>query len=269
MLQSDIQDTSTDVQKKLAVFFARVSRASKRALLLDYDGTLAPFTPDRDHAVPYQEIPALLERIRTSTTTRLVIVTGRRAFEVASLLNLKNIEIWGCHGLSRWRSDGTYELPQLDNEILTQISEANELLRQANLSDLLELKPGATAVHWRGQESRAKQVERTVEDVWSRLSNRKHLELLKFDGGMEIRVAYRDKGDAVRTILSELGHGAMVAYLGDDYTDEDAFAALQGFGLGILVRQRHRPTIADLWLRPPDGVIGFLADWIKACGVSS
>jgi len=269
MLQSDTQDTSADVQKKIAAFLIRLSRASKRALLLDYDGTLAPFTADRDHAVPYPGIPALLERIRTSTATRIVIVTGRRAFEVASLLNMKNIEIWGCHGLSRWHSDGTYELPQLDKQLLSQISEANELLRQENFSGLLEFKPGATAVHWRGQESRAKQVERTVEDVWSRLRNRKHLELLKFDGGMEIRVAYRDKGDAVRTILSELGHGAVVAYLGDDYTDEDAFAALQGFGLGILVRQRHRPTIADLWIRPPEGVTDFLADWIKACEVSS
>ncbi|HKT87694.1 MAG TPA: trehalose-phosphatase [Candidatus Sulfotelmatobacter sp.] len=269
MLQSETQDTSADVQKKIAGFLARVSRASKRALLLDYDGTLAPFTPDRDHAVPYPEIPALLERIRTATATRLVIVTGRRAFEVASLLNMKNIEIWGCHGLSRWRSDGTFELPQFDQQALNQLSEANELLRQANLSDLLELKPGATAIHWRGQEPRATQVQRAVEDIWSRLRGRKHLELLKFDGGLEIRAVYRDKGDAVRTILSELGQGATVAYLGDDYTDEDAFAALQGFGLGILVRQRHRPTIADLWLRPPDGVIGFLADWIRACGVSS
>jgi len=269
MLQSDTQDTSADVQKKIAAFLARLSRASKRALLLDYDGTLAPFTADRDHAVPYPGIPALLERIRTSTATRVVIVTGRRAFEVASLLNMKNIEIWGCHGLSRWRSDGTYELPQLDRQVLSQISEANELLRQENLSGLLEFKPGATAVHWRGKEGRAAEVERTVEDVWSRLPNRKHLELLKFDGGMEIRAAYRDKGDAVRSILSELGHGAMVAYLGDDYTDEDAFAALQGFGLGILVRQRHRPTIADLWIRPPEGVTDFLADWIKACEVSS
>lgn len=269
MLQSDTQETLADVQKKIAGFLARVSRTSKRALLLDYDGTLAPFTADRDHAVPYPEIPALLERIRTATTTRLVIVTGRRAFEVASLLRTKNIEIWGCHGLSRWRSDGTYELPQLDQQVLNQLSDANELLRRENLSDLLELKPGATAIHWRGQETRATQVQRTVEDIWSRLRNRKHLQLLKFDGGMEIRVAYRDKGDAVRTILAELGHGATVAYLGDDYTDEDAFAALQGFGLGILVRQRHRPTIADLWLRPPEGVIAFLANWIKACGGES
>jgi trehalose-phosphatase len=83
---------------------------------------------------------------------------------------------------------------------------------------------------------------------------------------MEIRVAASDKGDAVRTILHEMSHDAAVAYLGDDHTDEDAFAALQGYGLSVLVQPHHRPTVADLWVRPPEGVLAFLTDWMTACG---
>jgi trehalose 6-phosphate phosphatase len=269
MLQLETQDTSVDTRTKFTDFFRRLSRASKRALLLDYDGTLAPFTPNRDSAGPYAGVPALLDGIRGLTKTRIVLVSGRRAFEVASLLGLKHVEIWGCHGLSRWHADGTYDLPALDEQVLARISQAIELLRKDGLSDLLELKPGAVAVHWRGHEMQANRIARIVESVWSDLRSRKRLELMKFDGGMEIRVVSRNKGDAVRTILAEMGHGATMAYLGDDQTDEDAFAALQGHGLSVLVQQRYRPTIADVWVRPPEGVIAFLTDWLTECGGAS
>ena len=74
---------------------------------------------------------------------------------------------------------------------------------------------------------------------------------IRFDGGLEIRVAGPGKGDAVRAILKEAGPGAAVAYLGDDQTDEDAFHALKGIGLTVLVRPQSRPTAADVWLQPP------------------
>jgi trehalose 6-phosphate phosphatase len=269
MFPLETQDISEGTPKKISDFLAKVSRTTARALLLDYDGTLAPFSEDRQRAAPYSAIPDLLNRIRNSTNTRLVVVTGRRAPEVAGFLDLKKIEIWGCHGLSRLHADGRYELPNLDEDAVARVAEATELLRQEGLFDLLEFKPAATAVHWRGMEAAATQVAQRVEKVWSQLHGREGVELLKFDGGMEIRVAGRNKGDAVRTILAEMPRHPAVAYLGDDLTDEDAFAALQGHGLGVLVNQSYRPTVADVWLRPPEGVIAFLADWITACGGAS
>ena len=214
MLHLETKDMSETTPRKVADFLAEVSRTPSRALLLDYDGTLAPFTADRHRAAPYPEVPALVDRIRSFTNTRLMVVTGRRAPEVAKLLGLKKIEIWGCHGLSRLLADGTYELPKLDENAVGKIAEANELLRQCGLFDLLEFKPAATAIHWRGKESEANQVARKVEKVWSKLHGRQGLELLKFDGGMEIRVAGRDKGNAVRTILTEMGGHPAMAYLG-------------------------------------------------------
>src|SRR5216684_3889853 len=57
-------------------FFQRVRRASSRALLLDYDGTLAPFTPDRTRAFPYREIPELVSQIMRQGT-RVILISGR------------------------------------------------------------------------------------------------------------------------------------------------------------------------------------------------
>ncbi|RME26788.1 MAG: trehalose-phosphatase, partial [Candidatus Zixiibacteriota bacterium] len=52
--------------------------------------------------------------------------------------------------------------------------------------------------------------------------------------------------------------------LGDDRTDEDAFAALSSRGLKVLVRSEPRETAADLRLVPPDELRSFLDRWLEA-----
>jgi trehalose 6-phosphate phosphatase len=252
-----------------AEFREWIARASTRVLLLDCDGTLAPFSADRKRVAPYAEILPLLRRIQGDASTRLIVVTGREAHEAAGLLGLNGVEVWGCHGMSRLRADGSHEMQTLDATSLAGISEAHQLLREEGLSELLELKTGAVAVHWRGVSSDSHQVAHLVQKVWRALSSRRGLELLEFDGGLEIRVSGSNKGDAVRTVLAELDGDAAVAYLGDDITDESAFEALRGRGLSVLVRSEFRPTNADVWIRPPDGVAAFLAEWADACGGAS
>jgi trehalose-phosphatase len=84
-----------------------------------------------------------------------------------------------------------------------------------------------------------------------------------FDGGIELRARGHDKGDAVRTMLDQCVDAAC-AYLGDDTTDEDAFRAIRGHGLAVLVRERPRQTLAQLWVEPPHGLAAFLERWADA-----
>jgi trehalose 6-phosphate phosphatase len=65
--------------------------------------------------------------------------------------------------------------------------------------------------------------------------------------------------------MSEMNPGTPTAYLGDDNTDEHAFQAVNGRGLSVLVRSGWRQTAAQLWLGPPDEVLGFLTRWLEAC----
>ncbi|MGH9590161.1 MAG: trehalose-phosphatase, partial [Terracidiphilus sp.] len=96
------------------------------------------------------------------------------------------------------------------------------------------------------------------------------LSLLNFAAGVELR-AGRDKGDAVRSILEEASGGRAiafpVAFLGDDITDETAFHALnalQSAHLTALVRGEWRKTAAEVWLRPPGELLGFLQSWLES-----
>lgn len=254
-------------QIKIEQFMIGVARAQRSALLLDYDGTLAPFTADRRRAFPYEGLPQLLQEIMLGGRTRIAIITGRNAFEVVTLLRTHPVpEIWGSHGLQRLRTDGSCEMPHLDAAILQGLSEAGEWLAEQGLQDLTEYKPGSVAIHWRGlREAGARKLREEVVQAWSPIANRVRLSLLEFDGGLEIRIPKPDKGDAVRTILEEMGPGIPTAYLGDDATDENAFEALGGRGMSILVRPEWRETRAQFWLRPPGEVLDFLAQWRQAC----
>jgi trehalose-phosphatase len=89
--------------------------------------------------------------------------------------------------------------------------------------------------------------------------------LHEFDGGLELRLPGITKGDVVRTVLDESHDEAVSAYLGDDTTDEDAFEAIAGRGLSVLVRPELRPTKAELWLKPPDELFSFLRRWLDSC----
>jgi trehalose-phosphatase len=248
---------------ELTAFFHAVAAAARRALLLDYDGTLAPFRVERDQAVPYPGVRDALGAMIRAGHTRLVVISGRRASDVPALLGLERPpEIWGTHGWERLRADGAYQLDELGVPQARGLAEAAAWAEARLLGGHCERKPASVALHWRGlPPAAAAELRREAMGRWAPLAADAGLALHSFDGGIELRAPGRDKGFAVRTILEEIGEGAALAYLGDDLTDEDAFKALAGCGLGVLVRAEPRPTAATAWLRPPDELLAFLWRW--------
>jgi len=248
-------------------FFDRLCEASVRLLLLDYDGTLAPFTLDRMRAFPYGEIPGIISRIMAANT-RVVLISGRSARELLFLSGIHpQPEIWGSHGAERLFADGSYEVDAPDAEHRLALQTARRAFINAGFTDRIETKPGSIAVHWRGLSSiQQRDTDAEVRRICEPLVRRQGLELLHFDGGLELRAPGKNKGDAVDTILSECGQDVAAAYLGDDQTDENAFRAIKGRGLAVLVRPECRATSADVWLKPPEELTRFLRDWLRACG---
>ena len=256
-------NTKPDLQE----FFDELSLARESTLLLDYDGTLSPFQLDRDEAYPYPGVPILLTEIMNTGHTRVVVITGRRAHEVVPLLGIDpHPEIWGAQGLQLLRSDGSCEMPHLDETTTQALAEADAWLDGLRLHHLAEHKPGSLAVHWRGLSAgEQSDIRRIVLLGWMPVAHRACMALQEFDGGVEMRLSDRSKGDAVRTVLTEMEPDTPVAYLGDDETDEDAFHALSDRGLPVLVRPKWRETAATVWLRPPAELLVFLCDWLEAC----
>jgi trehalose-phosphatase len=243
---------------------AGVSRGTS-LLLLDYDGTLAPFQDDRMQALPWPGVIERLEQLSTLPTVHLALITGRSARELASLVPLRDpVEIWGSHGREHLSPNGAYTASELLPQQQGALDQLERALISAGFAAHVERKPASLAAHWRTLDSAgAARMEQIAREAYRGSGQRAGLQLLIFDGGIEMRSESIHKGHAVLNMIKQFPN-ATAAYLGDDITDEDAFAALNARGLTILVRAEPRPSHAAWWLRPPQELIAFLDAWIAA-----
>jgi trehalose 6-phosphate phosphatase len=257
-------------------FFSRFAHATNALLLLDYDGTLAPFRVDRFKAHPWAGVRELLNRIQcpeaASLQTRIVFISGRPAAQIGPLLGLnKPIEVWGLHGAERLHEDGRRELDEPPAATRAKLDELRAQLRRDSFGGLFEDKPNAVVMHWRGAPAAAaKKIAAQTRMLFEPLTHLDGLKLLEFESGLELR-AGRDKGGAVGAILAREGEDSVrnpVAFLGDDITDEAAFVAVNASTrphITALVKRVRRKTAAAVWLQPPGDLRDFLRRWIAAC----
>ena len=244
-------------------FYETLDGNGPKLLFLDYDGTLAPFNIEPKLAFPYPGVLDILDEIITSGSTRIVIISGRSIHEIHPLLSLEGkVEMWGTHGREHQMPDGSYHLADTTVEQKKGIGFCIAKVMAIEPQVRVEPKPGAVAFHWRGiKTSRVLQLKGQMSFELEQIAVAYQLAVKSFNGGMELIVPGQDKGTAVREVLREVTPGTTIAYLGDDLTDEDAFRELKDKGLSVLVSRSLRDTQADLWLQPPEELIGFLEKW--------
>ena len=80
---------SSEAKLQVESLFRAVARSPQSLLMLDYDGTIAPFRVDPAQAFPYPGVLQLLGQIMLTLRTRLVIITGRDASDVVPLLEIR------------------------------------------------------------------------------------------------------------------------------------------------------------------------------------
>jgi trehalose 6-phosphate phosphatase len=230
--------------------------AAQRPLLLasDYDGVLARLRDDPAAAVPEPGIGDLLGRLAAVDGVTVAVVSGRGVADLQATSGFTGPFRWiGSHG-AEFGGVLSDELREVRDELVAALAPLVEAVPGARL----EVKPAAVAVH-----------VRTVADP---AAGRALLERAAAAGGphhtakpgkdvLELAVTDADKGTALTRLAGELD-AAGVLYLGDDVTDEDAFRALAGRGLGVKVgagetAAPHR--VADL-----DGVRALLERLLAA-----
>lgn len=250
----------------LESFFTKLSKCSHSLLILDYDGTLAPFHTDPDSASPYEGVKEKIEALLRIPNTHVIIMSGRRLEGLKKLLRLSHYpELWGCHGGERLKQGETQVFTHsLDASFHALKERASQAAHRLAPHLLCELKPLSVALHWRGVASDIAESESSlVLEAWKQWIVGQPAEIHRFDGGFELRPKGVSKGEAIKTLLKEHPSDAVIAYLGDDFTDEEAFHALGERGLKVLVRESPRATFADVRITPPKELLSFLDRWIK------
>ena len=172
-------------QEKLDGFFAGFAAAGRPVLALDYDGTLAAFRVDRFTSRPYAGVRDALARIQRQGRTRMAVITGRPANEIAPLLGLDPpLEVWGLHGAERLYPDGRRELEQASAGTEARLEELKQSLRRDALGGLFEDKANGAVMHWRGKPRKvAERIERRTRELFEPLA--------RLDGSFAARLRSR------------------------------------------------------------------------------
>jgi trehalose 6-phosphate phosphatase len=206
----------------------------------DIDGTLAPIAPTPEEArVPAATLQAL-RRLARRADTLVAVVSGRPLAQVERLVGRSNLWLSGLHGGARRAPGG----PVRHFWGPTAYRRGERLAR--DLAEALAGVPGVriepkgpvVAVHIRGVDPagrvRTRKLVRQARPTgWQVLEGRRVLELRP--RGLPT------KADAVRWIAARRP-GAPVLYVGDDATDEDAFAVLGRADFPVRVESRRART---------------------------
>lgn len=244
-------------------FWRQVRNAPSRFLGLDYDGTLAPFAIEPMQAKPLSGIADLLQDLAASSQTEVAILTGRPAHEVVTLLGNPPLTIVGSHGYEWWTADGDKRIRQPTPEQQHGLAVIRDVLQRSGRTLKLEVKLASVAVHTRGMDPVvAVSMEQEIVAEWGTWALRHGLEWRWFNGGVEVRCRGWHKGDALAGLLDCQPRDALAVYIGDDDTDEDAFAVLRKRGLGIKVGNNGKPTAAKASLADGLAVVEFLRTWL-------
>lgn len=245
-------------------FWLQVRNAPTRFLGLDYDGTLAPFAIEPMHAKPLSGIADLLRDLSADGRTQLAILSGRPAHEVISLLDNLPVTVVGNHGYEWCPVNGPAVIRQPTPEQLQGLAILGDALQRCCHGYRLEIKKTSLSVHTRGLDPMvAAAVEQEVMTHWSTMALQFGLEWRWFNGGVEARCRGWNKGDALRALLNTQPSAAFAVYIGDDDTDEDAFAVLRDRGWGIKVGSAKTRTAARACLTDCLGVATFLRTWLR------
>jgi trehalose-phosphatase len=244
---------------------ARRLEGRRPALFLDYDGTLSPIVDRPDLAVLPEGTRELLRRLAAQVP--VVIVSGRGREDVAARVALDGLGYVGSHGydiLGPPAGGGAAPLRlEVGEGVPEKIERAAERLRRALggvEGVLVEPKRFAISVHFRlADERRLPEIERAVDAAAAaepglRKGHGKKLFELRPDLDW-------DKGKALLWLLDALGldrGDVLPFYIGDDLTDEDAFRAVRGRGIGVLVAGGPRETAAEYQVRDPGEVAELL-----------
>jgi trehalose 6-phosphate phosphatase len=214
--------------------------APHHALFLDFDGTLAEIAPRPDAVTVDRELPGILERLAQRLGGALAIVTGRRVAEIDPLLAPAVLPAAGQHGAElRPRPGGSVQL-RTPAGIATL---ARQLIERfgADARLLIEDKGAAVALHFRQAPERALEclhAVRVLAEPWP------DLEVITGKRVVEVRGRDADKGQALRALAREAPFaGRPPVFVGDDRTDEDAFAVIEAAG-GYGVKVGDGPTAA-------------------------
>ncbi len=216
----------------------RMAETDSLLLLLDYDGTLVPFTPTPELARPDREILTLLRALAARPDTEVHLVSGRPHDTLQAWLGELPVWLHAEHGFASRDPEVGQWVPVAEfggswrEPVLAMLRE----ITQRTPGSLIEVKAAALAWHYRmaDQETGARRANELRLHLNQLLSNQP-VEILPGNRVIEIRPYGVHKGRIVPPLGPERQAATAILAIGDDRTDEDLFGALPPEAITIRV----------------------------------
>lgn len=205
------------------------------ALFLDVDGTLVEIaeTPQGVH-VP-ASLKQLLDEVRWRLDGALALVSGRSLASLDQLFSPLRFIASGVHGCERRTADHHVLRPEVDAATIARVRNHLAEFVRAHEGLLLEDKHYAVAMHFRRAPEMQDEVYRIMNDMLAQLGPTFALQAGK--SVLELRPGAWTKGSSIAAFMQEPPFvGRTPVFIGDDVTDEDAFAVVNEMsGMSIRV----------------------------------
>jgi trehalose 6-phosphate phosphatase len=204
------------------------------ALFLDVDGTLLEIAATPHEVQVPDRLKRLLNQLHARLDGALALVSGRSLENLDQLFAPMRFCASGIHGCERRMPDGTVIEPDVDLRPLAAVRDRLTAFVEAHEGLLLEDKRYGLALHFRRVPQLGAQSRELMQTMLGGLGPEFALQAGKCV--FELRPAAWTKGASVATLMREPPfRERRPIYIGDDLTDEDAFAVVNAFG-GVSIR---------------------------------
>lgn len=230
-------------------------RPEDHALFLDLDGTLFEIEERPELVAPDEGVTALLSPLNRRVAGALAVLTGRCAEDADRILENTVDMIAGLHG-QEWLIGGALLRAPEQVGLANARTVLTDLVEKGTLDARIEDKGGGLALHYRHAPDQAPVVTHAVQQV----AKMHGLRALHGKLVSELTPQGATKGSAIITLMQRPPFvGRTPVAIGDDVTDEDAFAAVNELGgFSILVGAR-RESVATYSL--PN--VGAVRAWLS------
>lgn len=220
-------------REKLIVDF---KKARRRLILLDYDGTLVPFTSNPRKAMPGQDVLKILNTLLLDPQNEVVLLSGRDKDTLDGWFGLQDLNMVAEHGiLIKEKNCGWDVVKQLNDQWKAKIIPILRLYVDRIPGSFTEEKDYSIAWHYRKADpeqssGRAKELMDTLVNLTANID----VQVIQGNKVVEVRNAGLNKGTAGMHWISKNEYDFILA-IGDDFTDEDLFRILPDTAYSIRV----------------------------------
>lgn len=201
------------------------AQAKKRLLLLDYDGSLMPFTEDYKDARPSKTVMHLLEKLHQDPRNDVVLISGRSANDLRTWFSALPINLVAEHGaMARKAGSGTWQtMARMENKWRRAVEPIIEKYTVLTPKARLEYKPHSLVWHYRASPPYyAQKYAVIIKRVLKPIVKTYGLKLYQGNKILEVKDPRVTKGGAAQRWLKH--RYDFILALGDDFTDEELFA---------------------------------------------